>query len=323
MGWSDYADWSTIDKTRLTAPLDGIIAVIKAVNERCAASGFSLITEIDRLDEIAASIAIQSTVSALITSFVKHPDNGGNWAGLTSIPNWTEADILTAIGDDERIPAPARASELSAEWLYQQYEIINLLLWTNTTESEATVDIAGKTGSTGGFRYPPYEEPYLTIEEAVDIALSDPADQFNGIRNSTWDSVLRYVDYPEIPAQYAGACISGEGRFNFSTILGDSFNSAADVYYLAAPHYIAPHVLSVFDGAGVAEEGMNLIGSLPAQKISSYTTDLIGDKSVFPVYPPAVPWDKNGSCLGWMAAGANFISKFNVSGGFEFVEPNP
>jgi len=71
--------------------------------------------------------AIHSEVSTLIPLFVNHLDNSGNWNGQATIPAWTEATILTAIGDASRI-VPANLNTLSA-WYFQTYRILNMLRW--------------------------------------------------------------------------------------------------------------------------------------------------------------------------------------------------
>lgn len=73
--------------------------------------------------------AFHSTISSLIPGFVNHTDNGGNWDGQTTIPNWTEATILTSIGDASRL-AISQLSPDTKAWFVQQYKILNLLKWT-------------------------------------------------------------------------------------------------------------------------------------------------------------------------------------------------
>ena len=78
--------------------------------------------------------AFQSEISTLIPLYVNHTDSGGNWDGQTTIPMWTEAAILTAIGDASRLPAPTDPL-ICAAWLNQQRKIINLLRWTKASGS--------------------------------------------------------------------------------------------------------------------------------------------------------------------------------------------
>ena len=312
MGWSDYADFSSVDKLRLTTPLDGILPLIKAVNERCLAAGRPLLSDDIRLYAIELLSTVQNKITQLIEDFVNHTDNGGNWHGQADsyIPRWTEADILTSIGAVERISAPEGLDKLSIEWLYQQYEILNLLLWTEIN-TNAVVESSGYSGSAGW--------EYYSVEEAVDAAIANKF-EISGVSligNETASSVRYYMVTDE--TKYSGGATSGEGKFNFDSIDGGSLNSAADVYFYAVSAYAGDP--SFFDGAGIAIEGLNLFESLTAQQFPSYTTSKLGNREIFPVYPEPGTLSFNGSAIGWRANGAHFVSKFNVTGGFEFIEP--
>lgn len=94
--------------------------------------------------------AFQTAMTALLTNrYYNHQTNGGNYAGLTtrySLPVWTEADMLTAIGASSRIPAPS-SGKLVREWAWQQYKILNLLRWVRT-DIAAGVDVYERRGNT-------------------------------------------------------------------------------------------------------------------------------------------------------------------------------
>lgn len=70
----------------------------------------------------------QSGIDDILDRYANHTDSSGDWTGQDDIPLWTEADMLTAIGDAERIPAPTDPL-ISARWMFQQYKILNLLRW--------------------------------------------------------------------------------------------------------------------------------------------------------------------------------------------------
>ena len=72
--------------------------------------------------------AIQNTITSLIPCFANHTDNGGNWDGKTDIPAWTESSILEAIGAEKRLLVN-KLNVLSAAWVTQQYQILNMLKW--------------------------------------------------------------------------------------------------------------------------------------------------------------------------------------------------
>jgi len=102
------------------------LAVYRTVPANCSAIGTG--------DIILSSwfSAFQSEITTLIGLYVNHTDNGGDWDGETTIPTWTESDIITVIGDSERYDAPTDPL-ISAGWMYQQYNIINLLRWARGT----------------------------------------------------------------------------------------------------------------------------------------------------------------------------------------------
>lgn len=76
----------------------------------------------------------QSTMTTLIPLYVNHNDNSGNWNGQATIPTYTEATMLTAIGDSSRIPAPSAMSHrICSAWCYQQYKMLNMMRWRKTS----------------------------------------------------------------------------------------------------------------------------------------------------------------------------------------------
>ena len=287
---------------KLAAPLSGILPLFNAVNERSSIAGYDPLepfTELKEFYKYGATI-LHTRISYLISKFVNHLDNDGNWQGKAEIPNWTETSIMAAIGE-ERLAPPQNLHELSAEWLLQQKKIINLLLWYKTT-TFAIIDSSGYFGST-------WPNSYKTVTEAVNTAIANKIISQYFIGNYSSASPLSNPD----GTKYGSWIETGQGKYEFSAIPGDTLNSAVDVYFLAGAY-------GDFDGAGIVVEGMNLISSLPAGAYSSYTTPLIGNKNPIPVYP-ATPFPATGNtALGWSERGGNFISKFNVPGGFEYVE---
>ena len=285
---------------KLAAPLSGILPLINAVNERSVIPVFTPIAQFNKLDELDGLNIIQNRITNLIPKFVNHLDNGGNWQGKAAIPNWTETSIMAAIGE-ERLAPPQILHELSTEWLLQQKKIINLLLWYKTT-TFAIVDSSGYFGST-------WPNSYTSVTEAVNVAIANKADNGGFIGNYSSASPAPVPN----GTKYGSWIETGQGKYEFSAIPGDTLNSAVDVYFLAGAY-------GDFDGAGIVIEGMNLISSLPVGVYSSYTTPLIGNRNPIPVYP-ATPFPATGNtALGWSERGGNFISKFNVPGGFEYVE---
>ncbi len=171
-------DW-TSRQSKLLYP--GYEMLRKALVERCAATGTAIPAVLNvarapgRIYTGGWFSAFHSKVSSLIPKFVNQTDNGGDWDGLaTFAPNWNEADILTAIGDATRIPAPDIPL---AEWSLQQYKILNLLLWkavvVNLTNDRATKQ----------------DESVVSWAEAVTKYLAEPWDASGTQRNSGYGTL--------------------------------------------------------------------------------------------------------------------------------------
>jgi len=116
-----------------------------AMDERCDAVGRTVPANCPVIatgDLVLSSwfSAFQSEMSTLITTYIDHTDNGGDWDGLATIPNWTVANILTELGET-RVDAPTDPL-ISAPWLYQQYKLLELLRWDKIS---ATLGTTGQT----------------------------------------------------------------------------------------------------------------------------------------------------------------------------------
>lgn len=101
-----------------------------ALEERCDAVGRSIPVDVVTIasDEIIPSnwfSSFQNEITILIPLYVNHTVAG------TTFPDWTENDIITEIGDPSRLNAPTDPL-VSASWMYQQYNILNLLRWTKS-----------------------------------------------------------------------------------------------------------------------------------------------------------------------------------------------
>jgi len=91
----------------------------------------------DKRPTAAWFAAFQMAVSNLLPKYANHETSGGDYDGLTAIPVWSEADILTSISAASRIPAPSSGKLVSA-WAYQQFLMINNLRWTVNTDFSDT-----------------------------------------------------------------------------------------------------------------------------------------------------------------------------------------
>ena len=104
----------------------------KAINERAVAAGLPVLNYpvIERGTIITSAFfaAFEAKMNDIIPLSFNHTIQGGDYTGLDDLPYWTEADLLTEIGDATRIPAPVDPI-VSASWMWQQYRMLNKLLW--------------------------------------------------------------------------------------------------------------------------------------------------------------------------------------------------
>jgi hypothetical protein len=131
MGWETNI---TASQFKGKLPLQSFNQLQAAWKERASVSGVTIPTmfnsDMSKYSSLPSNwfSSFQSGITTMIPLFVNHTDHSGNWNGQTTIPNWTEATILTAIGDASRIAVPS--SLVCAKWCYQQYKILNMLRWT-------------------------------------------------------------------------------------------------------------------------------------------------------------------------------------------------
>lgn len=138
MGW--HVKFATGSAVRgLPSVLIG--ELISSHNEKAdTVTGISDITAIN-VRELLSLTAFQNSMTAMIFKFVNHTDSSGNWVGGSTIPNWTPTTLMTSLGES-RLAVPA-TRELLGAWIIQQYDILELLRWTNKFS-----DI----GTSGGFQ---------------------------------------------------------------------------------------------------------------------------------------------------------------------------
>lgn len=126
-------------------PMQSANNLMGALRERCRGAGVAIpaifaadYAKFELLPKTWFS-TFQSTITTLIPKYVNHTDNSGDWNGQTTIPAWTEATILTAIGDASRLPAPS--SQICAKWCFQQYKILNMPRWVKVSLGFSGADI--------------------------------------------------------------------------------------------------------------------------------------------------------------------------------------
>jgi hypothetical protein len=154
---SENMDWSSADKLKLGGLYGRCEAIRLAIRERRLAAGltpsgfFVENYELRLKSPKTFRDAVRSAVTALIPLFVNHLDHNGDWNGLeysAFAPAWTEAALLTAISATERLEL-SQLETLSA-WLYQQYQILNMLKWCRRTP---TPSAKGKMKAGGANTY--------------------------------------------------------------------------------------------------------------------------------------------------------------------------
>jgi hypothetical protein len=220
--WTNYTDedgaktlgWSSTDAIRGHLLRPHAEAVRQAIKERYLAVGGTGPTILQAEIPLGGPAledwpwAVQLAVSTLITAYVNHTDSSGDWSGQAAIPAWTEAEILADIG-------AARISSggfLSADWIYQQYQILNLLKWTKKTAIREKNRYASENDYFDiGFIY------YAMHSIAPDAIFSEtvnpwpgphPADQF-------WGNVVsRFAAFSKITTQPFPPYGSDQNRHN-------------------------------------------------------------------------------------------------------------
>lgn len=310
----DALDW-TNRKGKLLYP--GYEMLRKAIVERCLVAGIGLPPDYPpialRIPRAPGEIyvpfgfgsanflpAFQQTITDLIPQFTNHTDHNGKWNGIdrateTFAQVWTEATILEAIGDDERLVAGGNGSGniFLAEWAVQQYKILNMLRWRHTgITSISTFDGQEKKGAAG------------TWNPTVAAYIADPWSSIGTIFNLA-SSVKRQFDDDRMERERCKVRIDWEIPMN---VVVDWY---AEVSFIGAN----------FDNEGLPfsdfsywlyAEGLEYIkGEKPS---GPYPTDR-EDPYVEPPDTPPSP-----SVRSWDVDARKPVVKFDVPGGFKFMD---
>jgi len=132
-------DWSSDAALRGQPPLILFEAVRQAYVQRLGPLGSATPVLLSACPDVGYDAQAWDRVLALgsawtlAASYVNHTDNAGNWHGESSIPEWSEATLLSALGDATRLPTTTRHT---AAWLRQQMRVIDLCRWTRTAALE-------------------------------------------------------------------------------------------------------------------------------------------------------------------------------------------
>ena len=104
-----------------------------ALVERCSISATTVpvgwTTSIDGRQVTATMLSTWHTaISTLIPKFANHTYNSGDFDGALDVIVWSEASILSSIGDASRLSISS-GNQITAAWLGQQYNILDRLRW--------------------------------------------------------------------------------------------------------------------------------------------------------------------------------------------------
>lgn len=263
-GWSDYGDWSSVDKRRLTSLYENLFPLIDAVNQKCGTSfterwtGWGDTDARNAVDPIALPARLQTILSGgsnysynicwlihdridkLMPFFANHTDSGGDWSNATAIPAWDEATMLAAIGDSIRIPYPQTLYEVTAEWVYQQYKILNKLRWTR--KRIQPVGYPDPNNVTFGER--------KGFNADWDAAITEMNADTWHVRHGVFD----FGHAASVSYEYQWKYYPTRHRLNMFVTNGSPLDAAADLYfYLIKEESINPLPYENNDMAGDAE----------------------------------------------------------------------
>lgn len=248
-------------------------------------------------------VNIQSAITTLIANYVNHTDNSGAWTGQASIPYWAESTIIAAIGDASRLSVPATQYTFRA-WINQQYDILNLLLWTKS------------------------------IEPWVNASSDDISEPLDTDRATTWANAQS--SYMAIAGNWAGSslafpvAISGwlpslnllitrrvRAKLSYSGVYG-TIAHATDWYARADVNGLLP---SNFSGEGVyVENRYYLYEATAAAAATAATSGYFNNTTDVPPEPFTDDEYDGWAGIGESAsAEGTIVFKWNVTGGFSFI----
>ncbi len=354
MSYLDPQSWTDVDSAG--NPLDwssrsqkllypGYEMLRKALVERCTVSstGVPASLQIARASGKIYSGTwfsdFQSTISALIPKFVNSDDSGGDWSGETLVdfaPFWNESDIITAIGDVSRLPAP---SIFKSDWSLQQYKILNKLVWARRTTTTMSVFDDRKIQRTKG--WPPGTE--YTLEQLWNQLDSDWSASWVSPAGVTGNSMgaggygvwarhnVTSVEFKEVGGSGVHAGFIAERRYQESP--DGSFNVGIDWYAETGepvphagftPKPTPPYVVTKeFDDEGL---GWSAVGTMTKFQTSGSTAirPVITNyfmSGALPPKPSFWPSYQGQVVRGWSFNSGTIraVLKWNVTDGFKFV----
>jgi len=242
--------------------------------------------------------ALHNEVSALIPLYVNHllpTATPGNYNGETTIPTFTEATALAAVGDSIRLPIPNDHLNAAA-WNFQTKKILNLLRWAKENIFVGG-HYYGKNGSSPDWN---------TAVSAINAA----AWTTDGIkpRHYNFYSPNQGENYEIIRNKYEKTITNSSG-----------FNSIIDAYCLFGRAYDDIGDQEIFYSADYPDAIYNKLSKTESLTINnSASADLkIGDFTNNTTLQP------NGTTIlsySWAISDGIIVKKFDAPGGFGYLD---
>lgn len=307
MGWS--AVWSSgVNHIKLYDNFSLLNEVREALNERSNVNDLTSLPTLSKLENPKDVMdTFQDRMDSIIPLMVK--SNGpGFFNNVDTIPMWDESDLLTEISAVSRL-SPDKMF-VSADWLYQQYLMINELIWgmTNSVLEAQFNNPVSKFGD--------YEATY-----------ADAKTSYNGSAPGSSEGEMLYQALQTAGGQYR--IFSYDYRVRL--LNGSSYNAEAYPHLFATKENIGAN--AVFHGISdiIYLEKFNymtdLVETVPASS-NVDTIQIYGSVPYYILHPVAVPvygsanpyynqlgWDTNLQDTNYVYA----VWKFDVTDGFEYI----
>lgn len=312
-GWTDYGDFT---RRGMTLAL-GWFGIIAALNERLGVVNSSWSFD---FPEIGAELVEpyidtfprhnfdDSMINQAIPAFVNHTVP----FDPASPTLWTQSTIAAATTAGTWIPAGTMPG-LSWEWLFQRYEIINLLLWRRRLSVRTYVEGYEFHGDDGGF------DNYIdAVDNAETQALTGGLVKYPSGTNG-YSVNMSVASYGTDGKYHAEAYMRKSGSdVNAINTTDHSINLDYNFY-----DYPVGGLRNTFDNAGIAalvENTWCLVGSGSATIPSGGGTyNIEYGNYTLPKYPDEPPGTYQSTTMGWRRYNElRVLEKYNVTGGFEF-----
>lgn len=270
---------------------------------------------------LAVTRLITADYSSYDLPFVNHLDNGGNWTGLAAgdvAPAWTEANILAECTETTRIPCPQHGNCLWADWLFQQYEILNLLRWVRNVASAAYIDSKDYK----------YVTQTSVVSWADAVALATAA--WTGTSwlavwlgpyrpEGLWNGFGKGRKPPESGVEDWQCSVHRTRYTPLIRVKTDTIKHTADYWgIMYEPVGGSTHFWDV-EGLGypAPADGAFIVQDFPAEATSLHTGDDIGNISAFPPVPPSPP-ESDAYTQGWRLDPVVAVTKWDIVDGLVF-----